>query len=289
MTLDVAIPTLGKHKQTTRSMVISALLYEHPLTLIRLTNVLHQQFGASVTFQGVRKAVQQLITQDVIVKQEKNYELNKEWIKKVREFAEQLYETYFTDRSGVKEIQSIGDDVKVYTFDNLIDLDKFWNRTVVQWFADDTKNTKEKSYVQLSGHTWYVFGQLEEETSILEKIKKRGITFYTLVNGTTFLDGWCKKYYKDQGFYYTTNRDKKKGANNRYFAVYGDFIIQTTYPEGIARKIDAVYNSTRNFESFDAVKLINILRHKTELKVMMMKNPVVAEQLRHYILSHFKK
>jgi len=71
--------------------------------------------------------------------------------------------------------------------------------------------------------------------------------------------------------------------------VYNDFMIQITYPDDITREIDSVYRNKRDFESFEVAKLIKIIQKKTDLKVTVMRNPVVAEQLRNYILSRFKK
>lgn len=285
MAIEILTPQLGKVKKSAKDLVISALLYEHPLNLARLTNTINKKFHASVTFQGVRKAVNQLAENKVIVREGKEYSLSKEWILELREFAEKLQESYFTERSEIKDIQAIGEDIKVYTFDNLIDLDKFWNRIIEKWFD---KRKDKSSYVQLSGHTWYVLGQLEEETATLEKIRRYKIPFYTLANDNTFLDRWCKRYYEDQGFFYSTNKEKKRGSNGRYFAVYDEHIIQTTYPEDIRREIDEIYNSTKDFESFEVAKLIKILRKKTELKVTVMKNAVIAEQLREHIMAQFK-
>ena len=289
MAIEIVTPQLGKVKKSTKDLVISTLIYEHPLNLAKLTNAIKRKFQASVTFQGVRKAVNQLAENGVVIKDGKVYDLSKDWILELREFVEKLQESHFTERTGIKDIQAIGEDLKVYTFDNLIDLDKFWNKIIGKWFDDDKENKGDKFYVQLSGHAWYVLGQLGEETAILEKIKKLNIHFYTLANDDTFLDRWSKKYYTDQGFFYTTNKDKKRSSNARYFAVYNDFVIQATYPEDIAREIDSVYRGTKDFESFEIAKLITILRKKTDLKVTVMRNPVVAEQLRNYILSRFKK
>jgi len=288
MAIEIVTPQLGKVKKSTKDLVISTLIYEHPLNLAKLTNAIKKKFQASVTFQGVRKAVNLLAENGVILKVGKEYDLSKDWIMELKDFAEKLQESHFTEPSGIKDIQAIGEDLKVYSFDNLIDLDKFWDRLVAKWFEDDKEDKREKYYVQLSGHAWYVLGQLGEEAEIMEKMKKLNINFYILANGNTFLDRWSKKYYTDQGFFYITNKDKKRGSNARYFSVYNDLVIQTTYPEDIAREIDSIYSGTKAFESFEAAKLITILRKKTDLKVTVMRNPVVAEQLRNFILSHFK-
>ena len=220
MAIEITTPSLGTAKKTTKDLVISTLMYDYPLTLAKITNSIKKKFHASVTFQGVRKAVNQLVENEVIKKtgeKHKQYKLNKEWILKLRDFVEQMHESYYAKSSGIREVEAIGEDIKVYTFDNLIDLDKFWDKLITKWFEADKDNQKEKIYAQLSGHTWYVLGQLGEETAILETIKKHNINFYIFANDNTFLDRWSKKYYNDLGFHYTTNKSKKRSSNARYF------------------------------------------------------------------------
>jgi hypothetical protein len=288
MSVEIVTPRLGKIKKSTKDLVISTLVHEYPLSLAKLTNSIKKLYGAGVTFQGVRKAANQLVEEGVLVKEGKNYRLNKEWIRRMRDFVEKLESRYFTESGRARDVESIGEDIKVYTFDNLIDLDEFWNRVIAKWFEEDKENKGKKYYTQQSGHTWYVLANLEEETDILEKIKKHKINFYTLVPGRTVLDQWCKKYYEEHGFYYTVNKKEKKNTS-QYFAVYGDNIIQSDYPEELAKNIDALYEKAKDFESFEVTKLIKLLRKKSDVKITVMKNPVVAQQLRNYILSHFKK
>jgi len=288
MAFEITTPQLGKTKKTTKDLVISTLMYNHPLTLTGLTKNIKRKFGASVTFQGVRKAVNQLLESGVITKEGKEYSLSRNWILDLRDFVENLQESYFTEKSGVREIQSIGEDIKVYTFDNLIDLDMFWNRIIAKLFDEDKENKGKKYYVQQSGHTWYVLANLEEETKILEKIKNYGIEFYTLVNGNSFLDRWCKKYYEEQSFFYKVKLGKKKDVS-QYFAVYGDYVIQSEYPKDLSDSIDKLYKKAKDLGSFEVTKLIRLLRKRTTLKMTVTKNPVVAEQLRNYILFQFKR
>lgn len=281
----VYAPSLSNSKKSTSDMIIYVLMYEHPLTLAKLTSFIKKKFHVAVTFQGIRKAANHLVEQGVLLKNDKDYSISKDWIKKLGEFAHNLYDLYYLEESGIKNLQTLGEDIQIYTFDNLIDLDKSWNRIIGRWFDEDAANKGKKYYVQQSGHTWYVLGQMEEETSILEKIKKHNINFYTFAVGNTLLDGWCRRYYEGQGFYYTNG--KKKADTSKYFAVYNDNIIQTEYPKGLNREIDKIYNNARNFENFDATSLISLLRQKVDLKVTVMKNAGIAEQLRNVILSAF--
>ncbi len=285
MAIDVTVPHLGSKKMTARDLVISTLMYEHPLNLAKITNSIKKKHSAPVTFQGVRKAVTQLVDQGVLEKNDKQYAISKDWIMSLRNVVEQLQNSYFSESSGVTNVESLGDDIKIYTFDNLIDLDKFWNVVVGKWFEDDSADKSKKNYLQLSGHVWYVLGQLQEETAIVEKMRAHNIDFYIVAPQDTFLDNWCKIYYEKLGCKFAIAKEKENPA--RYFSIYKDLIIQTTYPDDLVADIEKIYQQTKSFETFDNAALIKILRGKTEVKVTVMRNPLVTEQLGKFILSHF--
>ena len=280
MSLEITTPELGTVKRTAKDLVISALMYNHPATLAKLTNTITKTFHNSVTFQGVRKATMQLQENGVVTKVGKEYSLSKDWILKLRGFVEELHESYFTEKNGIANIEAIGEDIKVYTFDNLINSDLFWNSLLSKWFDEE-----QGIFVQQAGHTWYVLANLEEETQIVEKMKARDIKFYTLVVGKTILDRWCKKYYNNLGFKYTIG--KKKGDTSRYFGIYNDYVVQCTYPKDLTKEIDVIYSLAKDFESFDVTNLIRVLRKNAEIKLIVMKNPLIAEQLRSSVLKTF--
>lgn len=286
MSLEITTPSLGKTKKSAKDLIISTLTFNYPLTLSKLTNNIKKKYGASVTFQGVRKAVNLLIEQGIVEKKGKEFLLNKNWIRDLRDFSDELYDSYFSENPGIKDIETITEDMKIYTFDNLIEVDLFWNKIITKWFSTHPE-IKERVYVQQFAHMWPVLGQMQEEASITNVIHKYNLKFYILNNGNTKLDKWCKNYYEGLGAFYTTNPKGKKEENDKYYSIYGDFIIQTTYPKEIANQIDEIYESSTNFENFKAHELIKILKRKIEIKVMVMKNSLIAEQLRKGILAHF--
>ena len=167
MSLEITLPRLGKVTRAAKDLVISSLMYEYPLTLAKLTNSIKKQYAASVTFQGVRRAVNALVEDEVLIKDGRQYSINKKWITSLKDFSDRLYDSYYAKNSGIMNIESLGEEIKIYTFDNLIDADKFWNKTIAHWF----KSGKEKVYCQQFGHMWQVLGQMQEETSVLDTIK----------------------------------------------------------------------------------------------------------------------
>jgi len=116
-------------------------------------------------------------------------------------------------------------------------------------------------------------------------MKKHKVKFYTLVGGKSKLDDWAGAFFKDQGFNYRGG----EGNTTNYFGVYNDNFFQYQLDEKFANEIDHVYNSATSIEKLSVEKLISLLRRKISVKITVMKNSLMAEQLRNHVLSHFKK
>jgi len=259
MVIQITIPGFGKEKST-KDLVISLLIDEYPLSAKQITNKIKSKFSVSVTFQGVYKAINQLIDNGVLIKDGKNIQISKDWITNAKSFIDSLQRKYFEETKAISK-SAIGEDIQVYYFDNLITLDKFWNRILEVWFKDP--NLKDEYLTQQSGHTWYVLGQLEEETAILNSIKERNLKFYTVSVGNTFLDKWSGRYYSEQKFFYTTKKSRKKSQNNHYFIIYDGYIMESIYPDDLTKELDKIYDNAKEITDLNLNELIKVLRKKT--------------------------
>lgn len=283
MTYTITLPSLGKKLQT-KDMILSLLSRDYPLTAKQITNRIKKDFGSSVTFPGVYKAINQLIESQVLQKNGQEIKISLQWIKNSKTFIDGLHKTYLKEiKSGERTFAS--ENVQVYQVDNLIDLDKFWIKIFEEWF-DDPK-LKDDHLVQLCGHTWYILGQLENEEACLKNIKDHKLKFYTLVDSNTPLDKWASKYYTDWKFHYTTKKTSDISHHKHYYIVYADMIMESVYPEKLAKDLDTIYNTAKKIGDLDLKKFISILKRKEQLTITIMKNKPLADQLRKEVLSYF--
>ena len=84
MSLQISLP-LGK-KEGVKNLVFTILTREYPLKLIELTNFIRKRYGKAVTFQAVRKAVLELIEEQVLIRDNNEFSINKEWVKESVEY-----------------------------------------------------------------------------------------------------------------------------------------------------------------------------------------------------------
>ena len=280
MVLEITIPQIGARKKSARDLVISILAYHHSLTLATLTRSIQKKYASSVTFQGIRKAVNVLMEEGVIVRNKKEYLLDKEWIANLVNFANSLHESHFSNQLAIKDFESLGENLKVYTFKNLIDTDQYLNHLILEWF----KQNPGGKYLQFCNHAYFALGNLKEESKINEKIKYYKVQFYTFAGSNTLLDKWVGRYFKGQGFHYISEKQDVQP----YFGVYRDFYFQYETPPEITKELDKIFSQTRDLKSLDFAKLINLLRKESNIKVTVMKNPLVASRLRETIENRFK-
>jgi len=78
MVVRLTIP-LGKDDNV-KNLVFSILANEYPLKIIEITNLIRKRYGKTVSFQAVRKSLFELIEEGIIIKDQKSFSLNKNWI-----------------------------------------------------------------------------------------------------------------------------------------------------------------------------------------------------------------
>ena len=83
-------PELFGKSDSVKSLVFQILTKEYPLKLIELHNTIKRRYGKSVTYQGVRKAVTELIGESVLEAQGSVYALNPAWIEQTRRALEDI-------------------------------------------------------------------------------------------------------------------------------------------------------------------------------------------------------
>ncbi|HIG98778.1 TPA: hypothetical protein HA231_05135 [Candidatus Woesearchaeota archaeon] len=85
---------LGSSRQTTKERVVEILGEFWPLTARKLYLKLKKRYGFMSTYQAAYRAVTELLTQDVLVKEGKNYSLSPEWIERMVNVTDSLLDKY---------------------------------------------------------------------------------------------------------------------------------------------------------------------------------------------------
>lgn len=289
MTITLTLPILEEKPKAIKDIVFTILTTKFPLSLIEILNIVKKQYGVSVSFQSVRKAVLQLVESNVLVKEGKKFSINRAWILEVIKFGNGLQKQYFgkPEARGATKLD-VGPNMTVYTIPTLVDMDTIWNNIMRDYFAS-LKPGEEKIIAFEAVHFWWVLAQLASETELMKNLVKRGVKSYFICYGDTPLDKWTEKFYNDIGVKCKIIPKPKEFVNGHNLGAYGDLIIQATHNPEASRKIEAFFKKYKNIADAKLADLIGLVTERIDIKMTVIKDPLLATKIREDILKKFKK
>jgi hypothetical protein len=286
--IELSIPQAGEDTKNAKDLVFSILSSKQPLTMIEIVNIIHKQYNVSLTYQAVKKAIDNLIQKKVLVKNGKHLKINKEWLINLKIQIDNMIAKYETGKvvSNYKA-ETLDHESSVYTFSTLIDLDNFWN-DILMYLADNLKEDETKIFITISHYPWWLLINLGKETKTFDYYNKKGIKCYTIHHTDYPLTLWGKKIYADVGMDFAIFKDSKakEWVNMN---VIGDTIIQITYSKDIIEKVKEIYKKYGSLDSIGMQEIAKLAYIQCEAKFNVFKNPEIAQSLRERYLKLFKK
>jgi len=284
MSLEIILP-FG-NRGDVRDLVFTILTKEYPLKLIQLTNFIRKRYGKMVTFQAVRKATLQLVSEKILIHNKEGFIINKDWVKESKQIIDKLYEEINQDKIRTTQ-DSIKGEVSVFSFNSLNEMMKFWQNLIQRW-EDNLKKGEPKINCYQAAHVWEGLLHLDKEREIMSKLKKKGITSYILSTGNTLLDKNIQRFYKKIGIKMIINPSSSSFDKSYYVGTYGELIVQTQYPDEIVKELDLFFKRNHNLKEFDLEELSEIVNKKREIKLTVINNMAMAKQINNSIISQIK-
>jgi len=274
---------LWAKKSGTKDLVFRILITDQNLKLIELNNLIKKRYGKSTTFQAVRQAVNELLIEEVLEKNERVYCINKKWIFEAKRTISQIEEN-LSEKKKTIEFESIEGEYSTYTFNTLNELMKFWQEIVDNWFSEFKKGDYPFNCWQ-GQHLWEILIHIDKEKKIMEQMKKKGIKSYALIYSDTPLDNYTRRFYEAIKIKTRNIKSQKEFDNNYHVGTYGEIIIQAKYSKSINNKINELFIKTKSLEDLDLKKLHDIINEKTEIKLVVIKNLEMAKQINKTIIE----
>ncbi len=282
MTLQLVLP-FGK-KSTAKSLIFTILTKEYPLKIIDLTNLIRKRYGKSVTFQAVRKALLELLEEEVVLSDvDYKFKINKAWVKEGKRMMDQLYNEIAKEKLSNRH-DSIGEEMSVYSFNSINEMMKFWQNLIDDWYKSFKKGNPGINAYQGS-HAWEVLLHADREGYVMGQLKKKGIKSYILSMSATPLDKKIWEFYKQLGIKVGIKRSSSSFDKSYYVATYGDLVVQTKYPEHIVSRIEDFFKKNKTLESMYLKRLADIVNMHAEIKLTVIKSKEMAEQINKSIMS----
>ena len=199
MTFEILMPEINNKPKNTKDAVISILTYEWPLTLRQIYYKLKKQYSFSCTYQSVYKAVKELKQKNILIKKEKQYEINVKWVKEVQSFTDIVETNYYAKQklknfSGLKDSKFI-EDLIVLNFETLFDAEKY----LYYFIKNELLKSKNQIVVEQINNQWKPLFYFRAEYNFYKKIQKKGHKFYFLCYGDSLSEKYSQKFYSSIG------------------------------------------------------------------------------------------
>lgn len=269
-----------------KNLVFTILTKEYPLRIIDLMSFIKKRYAKSVTFQAVRKAVKELIEDEVLSNNENKYQISKDWVKVTKEELDSLFLDLNKDKSEPAKTDSIGENISVFTFNSLNDLMKFWQDLIDIWFKNFQKGDNNINCYQ-AAHAWEGLLHIDKEKRLMSQLKRKGIKSYILSVGNSPLDKNIKKFYESIGIKTSISYSSSSFDKSYYVGTYGELVIQSQYPKEIVEALDKFFKRNRTIQELNLSELSEIANKPIEIKLIVIKNISMAKQINKSILDQF--
>lgn len=282
--IELSIPQFGEDTKNVKDLVFTILTTEQPLSIIELSNRIRKSYNVSVTYQAVRKAIDTLHSQGVLIKAKKKYSIDRTWALKLKSFFDNLLATYEC-KTTVKlfNTELAKEDYAVYTLNSLFDLDNFWGDVQMYWADHEKTNRNFYSYTY---YNWWMLINLGRETKHFEQFRSKKINLYCIFRNKFPLNLWAEKVYKDLGAK-TVIKAVKDEEQIVDINILGDTVVQVKYPKKIIGKVKEFYRRYKNTSEMSLKEITQIVHEPCDIKLIMFKNPTIAQNLRESYMRMF--
>src|SRR3989344_333366 len=271
MTLEIIDSRYGEYKKIVCDIIMIILAKEYPLTIGEITKQLKNNFEVDISFQAVRKSLNNMVDRKILLVEDKKYFVNKNYILELKRITDQLLKNYFQGSKLGKVVvwSEKPESHSTYVFENFIKTDQFCNEIILDW-AHNLKEGEDNRFFFQSPHFWYIFVQLGIESSFLKEIKALKVKAYYLCDGKTLLDRWTKKFYDAHNIKYMINTFSTSMKTT--IAVFGDFVVQYDYSASIYEKIEEFYKVAKDIDTTNLAKIAQLSEFPTNISLIVMKN-----------------
>src|SRR3989344_7060121 len=278
MTISIIIPEINVKPKSTKDAVINILALEWPLSLRGIFYKIKSKYGYSSSYQAVFNAVKELAELKVLVKKDKKYEINTEWIKRVQSFTD-IVETNYYAKERVYNLFGIKDskqksDIIVLNFDTIFDAEKY----LYYLMKSELFKTKNDIICWNLSAEWRPIFYLRSEYNYYKRLIKKGHKFYFLCSENSELERLSGKFYKAIGVNFKVTDEKFSND----VLVFGDSFVSIFIPETLKAKMRKLIGE-KNIMNL----LKEVLDYKSSIRVVINKDSSLAKELKKQAVKKF--
>ena len=263
-----------EEESSTKDIVIEILSEEFPLSIKKIYNTIRKNYGKSVSYHAVYKAVYELLEEKVLVKKGLQYSLNRDYIERLSHFMDKLKLNYEKEGKLAKELTQR--DFVVEILNSQYEMALF--------IIDMLKSVKKGEIITI---VWPVVWPSLTVPEIYPKLREIGkkAEAYCICSADGFLDKHFAKYWRELGV------NLKLGV--RLDSIFEVFVFRDLLlliyqpPDKRIRKYKYI-DVLKGLKASDRDKIfLKAIKEKTEIYAFVIKNRAIADEMKQDIMSYF--
>lgn len=273
--------TANTARADSKSLILSVLSKEWPLTAKEIYYRIKDQTGDKLTYQGVHKSILLLAGEGVVLKNLSKYSINSAWAQRLRKFGDELENAYLGKRSP--HLSDFSQNMSgQLVFNSFSD---YFNWLFDEICQGEMPAGDEACTYSFNAHPWPIALISKSQYMKISKFFANG-KHYLACKGNSAMDKMLIALWKNLGRKTKLKADCPKNCD---IFVYKDYVIQLFYPRSLNLEYSKIFNghSHANGRIFSNLySAINL--EKEPVNVLVSKNPNLAIQMKTQILEEFE-
>lgn len=267
--------------KSVKDKIVLALGSSWPLNAKEILANIKSNFNANVTYQAVYKSINELLEEEVIVKSDSRYMLNKEWLAALKDYIHSADRSY---NFGISSGESAPDEQmivsSIYDWYNYVG-------TIMEKFAHDEHMTSAPVIIRGS-HEWNVLVFGKDDFNRMQKLLGRYKVYTVMLIDNPFAQA-MSNYWKDIGVNVAIVDAEHYLASSNDLVVIGDYVIQARFSKDQIKGLQAFYEHAMTINDMDFSKLHKeIFFKESDIHVLTVKNKPLADRIRSEVMDLFK-
>lgn len=275
----------GKEKRT-KDYILEFLSDGTPKSVRQIYGAIVNKHGLSVTYQAVHKAILLMVNERILEKTKDGFLINIGWLNQLEEFAKSTKKNVGRKSGGMDGVRLFkeGDTVTTIVFETYGGAEEYRKKLQFEYFA---KKGKKAPYCGQSYHLKSPIIYSEKTLESMERVKQTKLLCYLLVNGTTPFDEFCAHFYRNFWIKVKTGASVAQTCDTM---IIGDIVTQVYVPDEIRKLIDKKLNTLKQISDISIPDFYEeIMKKKVATKLVILRNPELAEQIRQQTIFQFKE
>lgn len=241
-----------------------------------------QKKDASITKETFYRVVRKLLSDEVVNKQSKIYQLNRHWLQKIYRFSKKHIETnQGIDADNILSFEE-GDKIS-YRFKNPNLMGIYWAHTYDMIFDQHDPKVPILIY---HPHEWLIHTRTESESFFLSRFKEDKKLAFFSIGGKTELDKQFKKEYENKFLQAGIGIDHGL-KNTEYINVLGDFIFKVSVSKKFADTIEKFFKENNKITPENQKELERLCNSKDTAKMVFTRSKKEAAKWHIGFNKHF--